>query len=64
MSHVDPNQRIFLSGEYLFDPKTFSEFETFSDSFPLSVRKPRLPEGQKHHPHLYSNVLSIEAYLG
>ncbi len=28
MEHFNPDQRILLSAEYLFDIKTFSEFET------------------------------------
>ena len=28
MGHINPYQRILLSAEYLFDIKSFSEFET------------------------------------
>jgi len=34
MSHVDPNQKILLSAEYLFDVKSFSEFETLFSFLP------------------------------
>ena len=34
MEHFNPDQRILLSAEYLFDIKTFSEFETLFDYLP------------------------------
>jgi len=50
MSHIDPDQRILLSAEYLFDVKTFSEFETLFSYLPRIVEESQITGRPKTEP--------------
>lgn len=39
MEHLNPDQKILLSAEYLFDVKSFSEFETLFSYLPSILKK-------------------------
>ena len=53
MDHFNPNQRILLSAEYLFDIKSFSEFETLFSYLP-SVFEENHNTGRPKTPSLSS----------
>ena len=53
MSHVDPNQKIFLSAEYLFDVKSFSEFDILFNLLPS------IPEGERATGRPKTSPLSL-----
>lgn len=50
MSHFDPNQKILLSAEYLFDVKSFSEFETLFSYLPSIIEENQITGRPKTQP--------------
>ena len=66
MEHFNPNQRILLSAEYLFDVKGFSEFETLFSYLPAiieenpSTGRPKTPSLSSLKCFIYMSISGLQ----